>query len=214
MPPSDEQPDLLNVDWSRIPAPVDDGRASHLAGASVPDVALQATDGRDVSLARIGGRVVVFAYPRTGRPGEPALVADWDAIPGARGCTPQSCAFRDLHAALRAAGAAHVFGLSTQSTADQREAATRLHLPFALLSDEALALQRALALPTLEVAGRTLLARLALVIDDEAIEPHRHSAVLPAGRRSRPTIAHVLYPVFPPDRNAADVLAWLERHPR
>lgn len=158
----------------------------------LPDLALAATDGTRVSLGVLRGRVVVFAYPRTGRPGEPALVDNWDLIPGARGCTPQSCAFRDLHAELLASGASHVFGLSTQDTDYQREAVDRLHLPFPLLSDHDLALVRALRLPTLDVAGHTLLARLAFVADDGVI-------------------TKVFYPVFPPDRNAADVLAWLER---
>ena len=137
----------------------------------------------------------MFAYPRTGEPGKPSLVDDWDMIPGARGCTPQTCAFRDLHKVLIEAGAARVFGLSTQDTAYQREAVERLHLPFPLLSDEKLALTRALRLPTMQVAGMTLIKRLALVIDDGSI-------------------AKVFYPVFPPDRNAGDVLAWLEEHRR
>ncbi|MGE3064565.1 MAG: peroxiredoxin [Hyphomicrobiaceae bacterium] len=188
-------PNLLDVDWSQIPAPEDDGGARHLEGARIPDVALPATDGSRVALAGLAGRVVVFAYPRTGQPGNPSPVADWDMIPGARGCTPQTCAFRDLHRDLAAAGAAAVFGLSTQDTAYQKEAAERLHLPFPLLSDERLDLTTALRLPTMTVAGQTLLKRIALVIDD--------------GR-----IAKVFYPVFPPDRNAGDVLAWLQAHPR
>jgi peroxiredoxin len=188
-------PNLLEVDWSKIPAPTDDGGARHLAGMTVPDVPLPATDGTRVSLGKPAGRVVVFAYPRTGEPGKPSLVDGWDTIPGARGCTPQTCAFRDLHKVLIAAGAAHVFGLSTQDTAYQRAAAERLHLPFPLLSDAKLALSKSLRLPTMEVAGLTLIKRLALVIDD--------------GR-----IGKVFYPVFPPDRNAADVLAWLEEHRR
>jgi peroxiredoxin len=190
-----EQRDLLNVDWSRIPAPVDDGAAAHLAGAAMPSVALKATDGAMVDLAVLKGRVVVFAYPRTGEPGKAALVDDWDMIPGARGCTPQTCSFRDLFKDLRAAGANHVFGLSTQDHAYQREMAERLHLPFAVLSDEKLALTKALKLPTMEVAGLTLIKRLAMIIDDARI-------------------THVLYPVFPPDSNAPDVLAWLQGNRR
>jgi peroxiredoxin len=192
---STNQPNLLEVDWSKIPAPKDDGAARHLTGATVPDIALAATDGSQVSLAKIPGRVVVFAYPRTGVPGQVSLVDDWDMIPGARGCTPQTCAFRDLHKVLIAAGAARVLGLSTQDTAYQREAAERLHLPFPLLSDEKLALSTALRLPTMDVGGMTLIKRLALVIDDARI-------------------AKVFYPVFPPDRNAGDVLAWLEQNRR
>jgi peroxiredoxin (alkyl hydroperoxide reductase subunit C) len=192
---SSSQPDLMGVDWSKIPAPQDDGGARHLTGLAVPDISLAATDGTEVSLARLPGRVVVFAYPRTGVPGQISLVPEWDTIPGARGCTPQSCAFRDLHGDLTAAGAARVFGLSTQDTAYQREAAERLHLPFPLLSDERLALTRALRLPTMEVAGMTLIRRLALVIGDARI-------------------ATVFYPVFPPDRNAGAVLAWLKQYRR
>jgi peroxiredoxin len=187
------QPDLDAVDWSKIPAPDDDGAAAHLAGMTVPDIALPATDGATVSLASSPGRTVVYAYPRTGIPGQIALVDDWDMIPGARGCTPQSCAFRDHHADISALGAAQLFGLSTQATAYQREVAERLHLPFPLLSDEKLFLARAMNLPTMQVAGQTLLRRLALIIDDGVV-------------------TKVFYPVFPPDRNAAEVVAWLGAH--
>jgi peroxiredoxin len=193
--PTSANPNLLSVDWSKIPAPVDDGAARHLQGAKVPDIALPATDGSQVSLARLAGRVVVFAYPRTGEPDKPSLVDDWDMIPGARGCTPQSCAFRDLHKVLIEAGATRVLGLSTQDTAYQMEAAKRLHLPFPLLSDAGLALTGALRLPTMQVAGLTLIKRLALIIDDGSI-------------------TKVFYPVFPPDKNAAEVHAWLSEHRR
>lgn len=189
------QNDLLAVDWSKIPAPQDDGAARHLIRLTLPTVNLRATDDTTVTLAGLSGRTVVFGYPRTGEPGKIALVDDWDMIPGARGCTPQTCAFRDLFADLKAAGAQHVFGLSTQSNAYQSEMAGRLHLPFPVLSDEALELTRALNLPTMEVAGLVMIKRLALIIDD--------------GR-----ITHVFYPVFPPDRNAGDVLAWLKDNPR
>jgi peroxiredoxin (alkyl hydroperoxide reductase subunit C) len=138
---------------------------------------------------------VVFGYPRTGEPGKISIVDDWDMIPGARGCTPQTCSFRDLFSDLKAAGAQHVFGLSTQDNAYQSEMAERLHLPFPVLSDEGLELTRALNLPTMDVAGLTLIKRLALIVDD--------------GR-----ITHVFYPVFPPDRNAGDVLTWLKANPR
>jgi peroxiredoxin len=185
------QRNLMAVDWSKIPAPTDDGAAAHLEGMTMPPVALRATDDTMVTLSALKGRTVVFAYPRTGEPGKIALVDDWDMIPGARGCTPQTCSFRDLFAELKAAGAVHVFGLSTQSNAYQTEMASRLHLPFAVLSDEKLELTRALKLPTMEVAGLTLIKRLALVIDDARI-------------------GHVFYPVFPPDRNAGDVLEWLK----
>jgi len=188
------QRNLLEVDWSRIPAPEDDGGAAHLKGMSLPSIGLLATNDTSVTLSALRGRTVVFAYPRTGEPGKIALVDDWDMIPGARGCTPQTCAFRDLFAELKAAGAAQVFGLSTQSNEYQTEMASRLHLPFPVLSDEKLALTRALNLPTMQVAGLTLIKRLALVIDDSRI-------------------THVFYPVFPPDRNAGDVLDWLKANP-
>ena len=186
---------LLNVDWSKIPAPTDDGATRHLTGAAIASVALRATDGAMVTLAALQGRIVVFAYPRTGEPGKASLVDDWDMIPGARGCTPQTCSFRDLFADLKQAGAQGVFGLSTQSTAYQREMVERLHVPFAVLSDEKLELTKAMRLPTMDVAGQTLIKRFALVIDDARI-------------------TKVFYPVFPPDRNAGDVLAWLQANPR
>lgn len=188
-----DQRSLLDVDWSQLPPPEDDGAARHLAGTRLPELALIATDGTSVSLAGLSGRTVVFAYPMTGKPGV-ALPEGWDLIPGARGCTPHACAFRDLFAELREAGAANVFGLSTQSPSDQKEAAERLHLPFPLLSDAKLDLANALRLPVMEVEGRTLLKRLAFVVDDGVITT-------------------VFYPVFPPDRNASDVLAWLKAHP-
>jgi peroxiredoxin len=188
------QKNLLEVDWSKIPAPVDDGAAAHLEGMTIPKVSLLATDDTAVTLSELAGRTVVFAYPRTGEPGKISLVDDWDMIPGARGCTPQTCAFRDLYAELKAAGSAQVFGLSTQDNAYQAEMAARLHLPFPVLSDEKLALTGALNLPTMQVAGLTLIKRLALIIDDARI-------------------THVFYPVFPPDRNAGDVLAWLKQNP-
>ena len=189
------QPNLMDVDWSKIPAPTDDGAAKHLTGMKLPPVALQATDGSSVTLSSLPGRVVLFAYPRTGEPGKIGLVDDWDMIPGARGCTPQTCAFRDLFKDLKDAGVQHVFGLSTQDTAYQRAMVDRLHVPFPVLSDSDLALTRALNLPSMDVAGQTLIKRLALIVDDA-------------------TITHVFYPVFPPDRNAGDVLAWLQANPR
>src|SRR5579864_9270566 len=130
------QRNLLEVDWSQIPAPIDDGGAAHLVGMTIPPISLVATDDTSVMLAAFRGRSVVFAYPRTGEPGKIALVDDWDMIPGARGCTPQTCSFRDLFAELKAAGAAQVFGLSTQSNAYQTEMASRLHLPFPVLSED------------------------------------------------------------------------------
>ena len=187
------QKNLLEVDWSQIPAPADDGAADHLKGQTIPPISLVATDDTTITLSALSGRSVVFAYPRTGEPGRISLVDDWDMIPGARGCTPQTCSFRDLFAELKSAGAQHVFGLSTQSNAYQTEMASRLHLPFPVLSDEKLALTKALNLPTMEVADLVLIKRLALIIDDARI-------------------THVFYPVFPPDRNAGDVLEWLKEN--
>jgi len=172
-----------------LPVPQDDGAARHLAGQRLPKLALQATDGSTIDLSGLPGRTVVYVYPRTGRPGVPAPDG-WDAIPGARGCTPQSCGFRDHFAALQRLGVAQLYGLSTQDTVYQREAAERLHLPFSLLSDEKLVFANAMRLPMFEVEGMTLMKRLALVIDNGVV-------------------AKVFYPVFPPDRNAAEVIAWL-----
>jgi peroxiredoxin len=171
-----------------LPVPTDDGACAHLPGMALPSVPLPATDGSTVDPAALPGRTVLYVYPRTGRPDE-EVPAGWDEIPGARGCTPQSCAFRDHHAELRELGAG-VYGLSTQDTDYQREAATRLHLPFELLSDEQLAFAEALGLPTFEADGMTLLKRLTLIIEDGRIEK-------------------VFYPVFPPGKNAEEVLAWL-----
>jgi len=172
-----------------LPVPLDDGAAQHLAGMALPDVTLAATDGARVNLARLPGRTVVYVYPRTGRPGQP-LPTGWNGIPGARGCTPQSCSFRDHFDELRARGVRQLYGLSTQDSDYQREAVERLHLPFAILSDAGFVLQRALNLPTFEVDGMVLLKRMALVIDDGKI-------------------TKVFYPVFPPDGSAAEVVAWL-----
>jgi peroxiredoxin len=177
-----------------LPVPLDDGAARHLTGLALLDVALAATDGSAVNLSRLSGRTVVYVYPRTGRPGQP-MPTGWNAIPGARGCTPQSCSFRDHFNELRALGVAHVYGLSSQDSEYQREAVERLHLPFAILSDADLTLRRALRLPTFEVDGMVLLKRMALVIDDGAI-------------------VKVFYPVFPPDRSAAEVVAWLRTAPK
>ena len=173
-----------------LPVPQDDGAARHLAGLKLPPVTLAATDGTEVDLSKLPGRVVVYIYPRTGVPGE-TPPDGWDAIPGARGCTPQSCAFRDHFAQLQQLGVAQLYGLSTQDSAYQREAVERLHLPFPVLSDSGLALARAIDLPTFTVAGMTLLKRMALIIDGGVI-------------------SKVFYPVFPPDRNAEEVIAWLQ----
>jgi peroxiredoxin len=175
-----------------LPVPADDGACDHLPGRPLPALALPSTRGGSVRLDRAGAPwAVVYCYPRTGLPDRdpPGGLAAWDAIPGMRGCTPQACSYRDHHAELRALGA-EVYGVSTQTTEYQREAAQRLHLPYPLLSDASLELARALELPTWEVAGHTLVRRLTLIAR--------------AGR-----IEACFYPVFPPDADATRVVSWL-----
>lgn len=184
---------LTEVDWSALPQPVDDGAASHLSGISLPPISLRSTHGETINLMRLNGTTVIYIYPMTGPP-DGVLPDGWDELPGARGCTPQSCAFRDGYAGLRNAGAQRLFGLSTQSTSYQKEAAERLHLPFPLLSDESLSFANALRLPKFEVEGQTLLKRCTLICR--------------AGR-----ITKVFYPVFPPDQNPTDVVEWLKENP-
>jgi peroxiredoxin len=174
-----------------LPEPRDDGACDNLPGMSLPPVSLESTSGDQVDLSALGGTTVVYCYPLTGRP-DRELPEGWDEIPGARGCTPQSCAFRDHHAELQDLGA-RVFGLSTQDSAYQREAAERLDLPYGLLSDENLEFARAIGLPTFEAEGMTLLKRVTLVLEDGEIRK-------------------VFYPVFPPGRNAEDVIGWLSEH--
>jgi peroxiredoxin len=173
-----------------LPVPQDDGAARHLTGARLPPIALAATDGRNVDLAALAGRTVVYVYPRTGRPGQPPPPG-WDAIPGARGCTPESCAFRD-HAGELADLGARVAGLSAQTLDDQIEFAERNHIPYPVIADPELRLGTALRLPTFEFEGVTLYKRITLVAEACAI-------------------AKVFYPVFPPDKNAEDVIAWLRQ---
>jgi HAD superfamily hydrolase (TIGR01509 family) len=183
---ADVDPDLVRR--FDLPVPIDDGACRHLTGLSLPAIALPSTAGRVVDLSQQAGRMAVYCYPRTGQPGvEPP--AGWDEIPGARGCTPQSCAFRDHYTELRQLDT-QVFGLSTQATEYQREAVERLHLPFELLSDAALEFAHRLQLPTFEVDGVILIKRLTLIINDGRIEK-------------------VFYPVFPPDKNAEEVIRWL-----
>lgn len=176
-----------------LPVPEDDGAADHLPGTALPPLTLPSTSGAPLELPALArGRLVAYVYPRTGRPGEP-LIEGWDDIPGARGCTPQSCAYRDSLAAFERLDA-RVVGISAQTPAEQREFAQREHIPFPLLSDAGLELADRLGLPTFEAGGMTLYRRLTLVAD--------------AG-----TVVKAFYPVFPPDRDAAAVLAWLTAHP-
>ncbi len=173
-----------------LPVPEDDGAADHLFGLMLPQLTLESTQG-PVSLRALSlERLVLYVYPRTGRPGEPAG-SEWDAIPGARGCTPQSCGFRDHAAELEALGA-QVAGLSAQPLAEQAEFAERNHIPYPVIADPELKLAAALRLPTFEFEGATLYKRVTLVVEACAV-------------------AKVFYPVFPPDENAAEVVAWLKR---
>jgi peroxiredoxin len=176
-----------------LPIPQDDGACAHLPGVKMPPLALATTAGSTVNLSSLPGRSVIFCYPKTGVP-DKNPPPEWDAIPGARGCTPQNCSFRDEHTNLLQVGVDQVFGVSTQSSSYQLEARERLHLPYLLVSDEKLALAHALNLPTFEFDGETLIKRLTLIVD--------------AG-----IITHVLYPIFPPDKSAADTLQWIKEHP-
>ena len=175
-----------------LPRPEDDGACAHLPGTKLPDIALGSTEGVTVNLSEVAGRTIVYCYPRMGQAGK-AVPESWNAIPGARGCTNQSCSFRDHFAELVATGTDHLFGLSTQDVDYQREAVDRLHLPFSLLSDQE-QFADALNLPRFQYDGATLIKRLTLVIDNG-------------------TVTHVFYPVFPPDRSAEQTLEWLRLHP-
>jgi peroxiredoxin len=177
-----------------LPVPDDDGAASHLPGMKAPHLEFPGTAGETIRIDALGsGRTVIYIYPLTGRPGTD-LPEGWDSIPGARGCTPESCGFRDHHQDLLAAGAVRVFGLSSQDTDYQREVVERLHLPFQMLSDPTLSLADALNLPTFETSGLTLYKRLTLIIRDGVIE-------------------HAFYPIFPPSEHPQQVLAWLRDNP-
>jgi len=191
-----EYPTMSTPDFplpSDLPRPLDDGAADHLTRMSLPSIVLPGTDGRDIDLAALKGTCTLYVYPMTGRPDVP-LPEGWDEIPGARGCTPQSCSFRDHHEELRGLGS-DVFGLSAQTSDYQREARDRLHLPFELLSDTSLRMKQMLHLPTFTVGGMELYKRLTFIVKE--------------GR-----IAKVFYPVFPSDRNVDDVLAWLRADAR
>ena len=176
-----------------LPRPIDDGACDHLIGQPIAAVVLTSTDGGTVDLGALGpSRTVIYCYPMTGVPGQP-LPANWDMIPGARGCTPQTCSFRDHHEELSKLGA-RVFGLSTQTTGYQQEMSERLHLPFQVLSDAKFELCEALQLPTFEVEGMRLIKRLTLIVRDGTIEA-------------------VFYPVFPPNESADRVIDWLRQNP-
>ena len=176
---------------ANLPVPLDDGACDHLPGSALPSVSLTSTTGEAVDPSAFAGTLVIYFYPMLGRPDSHPLIG-WNDIPGARGCTPQTCAFRDLHAELTRLGV-EVFGVSAQRLEDQLEAHARLHLPFALLNDGQLVLAQALKLPSFEYVGTRLIKRLTIIA---------------AGG----IIRKVFYPVFPPDNNAREVVAWLTAH--
>ena len=186
-------PTNLSAIPADLPVPENDGACDHLVGRSIPAITLPSTDGAAVNLGELKGRHVLYCYPRTGQPGV-ALPGGWDSIPGARGCTPEACNFRDHHAELRALGVAGVYGLSTQDTEYQKEAATRLELTFPLLSDAKLEFVRALDLPSFAADGMTLVKRVTMVIDNGKI-------------------TKFFYPVFPPDKAAEVVVDWVKENP-
>lgn len=177
-----------------LPVPVDDGSCAHLTpGTPLPSpLLLQSCDGKMVDISSLSGVTVIYCYPMTGIPGVP-LPEGWDLIPGARGCTPQSCSFKDHFQELRKLGVSHLFGLSTQQSENQKEAWERLHLPFTLLSDSKLEFVRALNLPTFKAEGiqDELVKRVTIVVKDGKIEK-------------------VFYPIFPPQSNAQDVVNWFK----
>jgi peroxiredoxin (alkyl hydroperoxide reductase subunit C) len=185
------QKDFFNVDWSKIPEPKLDFNLEHLNQLIIPDLKLNSTDDTTVSLSNLKGITVIYVYPMTGVPGK-ELPEGWDEIPGARGCTPQSCSFRDNFSKLKKLGVNNIFGLSTQSTEYEKELATRLHLPYPILSDEKLEFSKKLKLPMFKVLKMNLLKRITLILKDNKIIKY-------------------FYPIFPPTKNIEDVINFFEK---
>jgi len=189
----------MSEDYTTLPAdlpvPEDDGRAAHLPGLAMPELVLSTSDGNTVDLAALpAGRTVIYLYPLTGRPGVD-LPQGWDSIPGARGCSTEACSFRDHYHELHQAGAAEIYGMSSQCPPYQAEVVERLHLPFHMLSDPEFALADSLDLPTFAAPGHNrLYARLTLVVNNGTVE-------------------HVFYPIFPPNTHAEQVLHWFQKNP-
>ncbi|MFY7911029.1 MAG: peroxiredoxin [Emticicia sp.] len=178
---------------ANLPIPVDDGACVHLLGKQIPSIKLSSTNNTKENLKDLKGRVVIYCYPMTGKPGV-KLPDGWDQIPGARGCTPQSCSFRDHFDELQKLNT-KVFGLSTQTTDYQKEVKDRLHLPFDLLSDKDLDFANSLRLPLFSVDNMNLIKRVTLIVDEGKIVKY-------------------FYPVFPPDKNVDQVIEWLKNNPK
>ena len=185
------QSNLLKPDWSKIPAPQLDTSLEHLDNFIIPEIKLSSTSGDEIDLSKLIGLTIIYVYPMTGQPNV-ALPEGWDEIPGARGCTPQSCSFRDNFSELKKLNIKNIFGLSSQTTKYQKEMSERLHLPYPILSDENLVFANALKLPTFKVDNMSLIKRITLIINNNKIIKY-------------------FYPVFPPDQNVNDVIFWLRK---
>jgi peroxiredoxin len=184
-------PDVIFSIPTDLPIPLDDGACEHLENMRIPSVSLWSTDDHEINLSSLSGWNIIFCYPMTGRPGVP-IPEGWVQIPGAAGCTPQACSYRDNHTELKR-NSVGVYGISTQTSEAQKEASNRLGLPYPLLSDANHSFSSALKLPLLEVGGSKLIKRLTLILKDGVIKK-------------------CFYPVFPPDKNVVEVIAWLSEN--
>jgi len=185
------QSNLLKPDWSKIPAPKLDVSLEYLNNFIIPEIKLQSTSGDEIDLSKLIGLTIIYVYPMTGQPNV-ALPQGWDEIPGARGCTPQSCSFRDNFSELKNLNIKNIFGLSSQTTKYQKEMSERLHLPYSILSDEKLIFTNALKLPTFKIDNMNLIKRITLILNNNKIIKY-------------------FYPVFPPDQNVNEVISWLKK---